>query len=150
MKILVVGDTHGNNEVLKDLLKEYPNMDKYIHVGDSCSYPEELYPFISVMGNCDFYPFDEKLLIRTAKGKILFKHLPYFTSEERKSADILVHGHTHIYKMIWDDDKLVLCPGSISRPRDGSDGTFMIIDITESKISIDIIDTFSKSILLSY
>ena len=150
MKILIVGDTHGHNRILKDLVKQYPNMDKYLHTGDSESYPMELAPFESVKGNCDYYPFDEKLLIRNMAGNILIKHLPYFSSKESEDAYILIHGHTHVYKIKQEDNHLVLSPGSTSRPRDGTNGTYIILNIRDSKINVDVIDTFSKSVLTTY
>ena len=149
MKILIAGDTHGNDVILEELVKQYPNMDKYLHTGDSLSYPEGLLPFVSVMGNCDFYPFDEKILIRNCAGNLLMKHLPYFSAKERESAYLLIHGHTHIYKISEESDHLIISPGSLTRPRDGSNGTYIILSINENKINIEVIDTFSKSVLIS-
>mgnify|MGYP003297992236 CR=1 FL=1 len=60
MKILLVSDTHGNNEALDKILKIHPDMDLYLHLGDSESTPELLRPFVTVKGNCDFYDFDIK------------------------------------------------------------------------------------------
>ena len=55
MKILLVSDTHGNNVALDALVKKYPNMDLYLHCGDSESDEYSIYPFRSVKGNCDYF-----------------------------------------------------------------------------------------------
>lgn len=56
MRILLVSDTHGNNDAVALLAKKYPDMDIYLHLGDSESDEYSLMPFRSVMGNRDFYP----------------------------------------------------------------------------------------------
>ena len=72
MKILIASDSHRNDEILYQLVSEYPNMDLYLHAGDSQSFPEGIYPFDSCQGNCDSYPFDEKRLLRTEAGNIRY------------------------------------------------------------------------------
>lgn len=49
MKILVVSDTHGEIDNLRKVLTKHPNMDLYLHAGDSELSPEELFPFITVI-----------------------------------------------------------------------------------------------------
>ena len=150
MKILVVSDAHGNVELMQQLVKEYPLMDYYLDAGDSMSDAYTLFPYRSVKGNCDYFDFDEKLLIRTYAGNIFMRHAPYIYIGEEKDTRIFIHGHTHHYKIEEKDNMITLCPGSLSRPRDNSNGSYAIITINESKISIDIIDVFTKNILLHF
>lgn len=150
MKILVVSDAHGNIEEMMNLLKVYPNMDMYLDAGDNLSSLHQISPYRSVRGNCDYYPYDEKVLIRTSAGNLFMKHLPYLTSKEKEGIRIFIHGHTHVMKIKESDNIITLCPGSISLPRDNSNGTFAIITIEDDNINIDIIDILTKKVLLHF
>ena len=150
MKILIVSDSHRDDEVLQELYKEYPNFDVYLHCGDSCSDVYSIYPFDSVLGNCDYFPFDEKRFLRTSAGNILIRHHPYLRPDEKEQIRIFIHGHTHIAKVEDKDGLLTINPGSISHPRDKSHGSFAILNIENSSICVDVIDIFTKDILIHY
>lgn len=149
MKILVVSDSHGDEKILKELVNAYPNMDYYLHAGDSGLDRDTLYPFESVKGNTDYYPFDELIRIYTPKGYLLMKHKPSFTNEQIKDNKFLINGHTHQYKFYIEGDKIFLNPGSTTLPRDNTNGTFMIMDINEGSSSIIIYDIEAKDILIN-
>ena len=149
MKILVVSDSHGDEKILKELVNTYPNMDYYLHAGDSGLDRDSLYPFESVKGNTDYYPFDELIRIYTPMGYLLMKHKPSFTNEQIKDNKFLVNGHTHQYKFYIEGDKVFLNPGSTTLPRDNTNGTFMIMDINEGSSSIIIYDIETKDILIN-
>ena len=55
MKILLVSDSHSDYTALDQLAAKYPNMDLYLHAGDSEQDEFSIKPFISVRGNCDHY-----------------------------------------------------------------------------------------------
>ncbi len=148
MKILVVSDSHGNESLLKELVKVYPNMDYYLHAGDSGLDRDTLYPFQSVLGNTDYFPFDEKIRVYTPIGYILIRHKPWFTPKEVQDNKILINGHTHQYKFYLDKDKVFLNHGSLTLPRDGTGGTFMIMNIEKEKSSIIIYDIETKNVLI--
>lgn len=150
MKILIVSDTHRDDQALKDLYRDYPKFDLYLHAGDSCSDMYNIYPFDSVQGNCDYFPFDEKRFVRTSAGNILMRHHPFLRPDEREQIRIFIHGHTHIYKVEDKDGLLIINPGSLTRPRDKSHGSFAILDIEDNAICVDVIDVFTKSILIHY
>ena len=150
MKILVVSDSHHHDEILKELVKLYPNMDLYLHAGDSESDSYSLYPFVSIRGNCDYFSFDEKRLFKTEFGNILIKHFPYLYKNEKDDLFIFIHGHTHHYEVHKEDNYTILNPGSIAFPRDNSHGTYAIISLEKDKKYIDVIDIFSKNILTHY
>ncbi len=149
MKILLVSDSHGDERVLKDLLKAYPQMDYYLHAGDSGLDRDTLYPFESVKGNTDYYPFDNLLRIYTPLGYLLIKHKPGFTSEQIKNNKFLVNGHTHQYSFYVEQNKVFLNPGSLTLPRDKTNGTFMIMNIEIEKASIIIYDIETKNVLIN-
>ena len=145
----MVSDSHGDEKILKELVNIYPNMDYYLHAGDSGLDRDTLYPFESVKGNTDYYPFDELIRIYTPIGYLLMKHKPYFTNEQIKDNKFLVNGHTHQYKFYIEGDKVFLNPGSTTLPRDNTNGTFMIMDINEGSSSIIIYDIETKDILIN-
>ena len=147
MKILVVSDSHGNDSVLKDLLKEYPKMDYYLHAGDSQSTSYALFPFDSVRGNCDYFDFDIVRRINTPMGYLVMKHYPVLNSSEEKTTKIFIHGHTHRYG-IKKDSYITICPGSVTHPRDGSLGSYAILEIETDHINIFIVELGTKKILL--
>jgi len=143
-KILLISDSHGNSELRHGLLNEYPLMDFYLDAGDSQEDQYSIYPFDSVKGNCDYYDFDQQRFLIIDEIKILMTHKPILDKSKQEDADILIHGHTHKYEVKEIKNKLIVCPGSISSPRDGSNGTYAIINISNKRINVDIIDVISK------
>ena len=139
MKFLVVSDSHGNNQALEQLALIYPNMDLYLHLGDSESDEFSIKPFISVKGNCDFYPnFQNYLIISTPLGNIFASHEPYVSKAELKKKEIrfFLHGHTHKRKFETIDNITYLNPGSISFSRDGFDLSYMILEINNKEFEV--------------
>lgn len=147
MKFLLVSDSHGNDQILRDLVEQYPNMDYYLHAGDSQSSSMAIYPFDSVEGNCDFYNFDRCRRINTPRGYLFMKHFPNMSNKEKEGVSIFVYGHTHRYKVFVEDGIINICPGSLSRPRDDSNGSYAILEVNEDKIKVVIIDIETKNIL---
>ena len=147
MNILIVSDSHGNDQKLQSLYKQYPNMDLYLHAGDSQSMSAAILPFDSIRGNCDYYDFDAKRLIYTPRGYLLMKHFPNLSAKEMKDIKFFIHGHTHRYKIETQGDVLIICPGSISYPRDDSLGSYAILKIEEDKVEVTIYELETKNIL---
>jgi putative phosphoesterase len=51
-------------------------------------------------------------------------------------ADIAVYGHTHVAVEEKIGDVLIVNPGSIARPRDAANGSFMVMDLQPDKSPI--------------
>ncbi len=142
MKIVVVSDTHGNMDVIDRVINANPKADLYLHAGDSQTYPQMLSKFRVVKGNCDYgLDYPEELNIDTKYGKIYVTHGHRFLNLstyliESKNAKIFIFGHTHQKLLTKVNETYVLNPGSLSRPRDGNDGSYAIIDIDENKCEI--------------
>lgn len=147
MKILLVSDTHGHSEIYQKLYQMYPKMDLYLDAGDSVSEQNDIWPFYSVKGNCDYYPFDEKYRVCTPMGYLLMKHKPFFTQEEMQNNKFLIYGHLHQAKFFQQNNNIFLSPGSTSFPRDNTDGTYIILNINEQDIEISIYSVKTKTIL---
>lgn len=141
LKILVCGDSHGDNEILNRLLARYPQCDYYIFCGDSNLDIDDplMQKFYSVKGNHDFADFPANLIIATAYGKILVTHghlwdvyYSYASLKEymqENNIQICFHGHTHIPSYIEEDGFIFINPGSlmINRASYGF-GTYALVD----------------------
>lgn len=156
MRILVVSDTHGNIEKAKFVYDNIDKVDMIIHCGDYLADGRELEaayntPCHGVKGNCDRttaeYDYET---VETTAGKILVCHgdldgvdlgyqRVYYKALERDCVAV-VYGHTHkaFYKKL--DDMLIVNPGSLARPRDGSNGTCALLTIIDKNIECDILD----------
>lgn len=136
MRLVVVSDSHRDTDVLKkiyDIEKNIPSM--FIHCGDSCCFPIDIEPFISVRGNCDFlYPYPEELVLPTPIGTIyIFHGVGGLHQIKRKiiefNPSIILFGHTHVKTHYEIDGVHVFNPGSVSLPRDG-EASYLIIEGT--------------------
>ena len=140
MKILLVSDSHGNNEALELLVKTYPNMDLYLHAGDSESDPYSIEPFRSVKGNCDYFgDFLERLVIPTPYGNMLVQHQPNPSTDVlyKKNIKIFVYGHTHVRHLYEEDGLICINPGAISFARDKYDYSYAIVTIDEKHVDVE-------------
>jgi len=139
MKILLVSDSHGDYESLDRLYKAYPNMDLYLHAGDSEQDEWSLKPFISVRGNCDhYYDFPNYLVIPSPQGNIYIQHTPFISSSviSEHKAKIVIHGHTHCRRNEKRNGILYINPGAISYARDKYDGSYAILNIDDNGIEV--------------
>ena len=139
MKILLVSDSHSDYQALDTLAKKYPNMDLYLHAGDSEQDEFSIKPFISVRGNCDhYYDFPNFLVIPSPIGNIYVQHLPFVSKSviEQHNAKIVIHGHTHCRRNERKNGILYINPGAISYARDKYQGSYAIIEIESNKVEV--------------
>jgi len=151
MKYLIISDTHGyigNAVSLIESLKP----DYCIHLGDMASDCEELeyiFPrqkFIFVKGNNDFwlrnnqFP-DERFFSLEEKNFFVCHGHKYHVKSgiellkktaKEKGAQIVLYGHTHVKNLVWDNDTLILNPGS----RD----SYALLEIKDGKINAELHD----------
>ena len=139
MKILLVSDSHSDYESLNRLYQMYPNMDLYLHAGDSEQDEFSIKPFISVRGNCDhYYDFPNFLVIPSPYGNIYVQHTPFVSKSviNEHNAKIVIHGHTHSRRNEMINGILFINPGAISYARDKYDGSYAIINIEENQVEV--------------
>ena len=139
MKILLVSDSHGDYASLDRLAKMYPNMDLYLHAGDSEQDEFSLKQFISVRGNCDhYYDFPNYLVIPSPIGNIYVQHLPFVSQSliNEHNAKIVIHGHTHTRRNEKKSGILFINPGAISYTRDKYEGSYAIVNIESSHVDV--------------
>ena len=143
MKILIISDTHGHNDIVDELYRIHSNMDLYLHAGDSCTEEYALYPFQTVKGNCDFdYNMNERFVVKTPYGSLLIKHVPNLTLDElkRQNIKIYVFGHLHERHFYQEDGVYFVSPGSTCREKDRFKEGYMILDISDTGVQAEFFD----------
>lgn len=149
MKILVVSDSHGYDELVKGVMEEVGDFDYFIHCGD-VEGGEDYFraitdkPMTIVAGNNDFgcdLPREE--IVEIAGYRILVTHGHYlyvnFGMEDfenycrQKNVNVGMYGHTHIPYLSVKEDLTVLNPGSIAYPRQaGREKTYLTMEILDN------------------
>lgn len=139
MKIVVASDNHGNKETIEKILLMHPDADMYLHAGDSQRMDFEMSPFRCVKGNNDWgLDYPDSLTVNTPAGKIYVTHghrvLPYrFYDLKEQGVKLIIRGHSHVRKIEEREGVYIVNPGSTSRPRDDSNGSYLIINIKDGK-----------------
>ena len=133
MKILVVSDTHGKDEMLEQTLDKELPVDMLIHCGDVEG--REFFieaiaecPCCIIAGNNDFFSDlnrEEELEICGHKVLVTHGHM-YGVSMDiagvideavSRNCDIVLGGHTHKPAIYRRNGVLAVNPGSLSYPR---------------------------------
>lgn len=162
MKLVVVSDNHRDKEVLTWIQSEYAGADHYIHVGDSEMSEDQLTSlgFYGVRGNYPFEPkFPNDLLLEFAGVKTFITHghkygvkLGIYGLVEAAislNVHLVLYGHTHQPKINEFENILFVNPGSASSQR-SMYSSFAVINIEEQRITIEIIEVYTKRILSEY
>ncbi len=158
MRILIVSDTHGSvervYEVYKKLAADSP-VDLIVHCGDYADDAAKIMRHLGkkvlwVRGNCDGC-FDEKefAILETEAGNFFVCHghmqnigyskqdLYYYAAQEDCIG--VIYGHTHRADKTELGDFVFINPGSLTRPRDGSGGTFALLNTSEGHKDVRIL-----------
>ena len=154
MKILVLSDTHGDLKKAKEVIKKHNEVDLIIHCGDFIYDAIELQKLtnkevLMVRGNCDdSHGYNDFIKYKTPYGYILIAHGHQYgvkksylnITYKAKEADCIcaVFGHTHIPYIGENDGIKLFNPGSISRPSDGSNGSYGLIITEDEHMSFSI------------
>ena len=153
MKVMCISDIHGNIECLKKAIEKYREEDceKLIILGDFSSYYYSSTDFeiaeilnnmagsiIAVEGNCDNSSIGElfhftlgyikRIDINGRKVTLTHGHIYDRYNLPENCGDIFISGHTHVGTIEKVEDRYILNPGSISRPRGGTNKSYIIID----------------------
>ena len=155
MKILVIGDTHGKLNEVREIFPKLKNIDLIAHTGDYFRDGEALgkefnIPVIAVRGNCDGSRSSSDFeIIRTEYGNILLTHghmenvgyqlttLMYKAMENDCKA--VLFGHTHCALVDECSGIHFVNPGSLTRPRDGSDGSYAVVRTSENSFDASVV-----------
>lgn len=145
MKLVVMSDSHGNDENVMKVIKENTDADYFYHLGDLCS-ANFSYPGLTVLkGNNDYGDYPKKIIAQFGKYHILMLHSDriYFNRltelkniAKKEKCDIVLYGHTHIPADDTVDGIRLLNPGSLYVNRDMSSLSYLILDINENNYKV--------------
>ena len=150
-RVLIVSDSHGNNDNVREAIKKAGKIDLMIHLGDVGRDYLEVermsgVPTYIVAGNNDYgRGLRDMCIIYIGEHKCLLTHghrqhvhfgvdrLRYLALENE--CDIAMYGHTHVpFLEEAPEDVTILNPGSISLPRQiGHEKTFLIMEIDDEE-----------------
>ena len=139
MKIIVVSDTHRDYECLRKLRQLHNDANMFLHLGDSELPSYMLDGFASVKGNCDYFEdYPENKIVKTLYGNIYMEHGHRYTLTDNyiksKNCIIFLSGHTHAHSLRKIGDCYAANPGSLIKPRDNTNGTYLIIELEDGKV----------------
>lgn len=150
MKALIISDSHGVRNTFLDIINlEKP--DRVFFLGDNISDARFVkknakVKIDCVKGNLD-YDVNGKndLVLNFLNKKILLTHghkynvkrsfYKLFLRAKELNVDYVFYGHTHKYKKFEKDKITFINPGSIAKPRGQKNGSYVIINYKENKLS---------------
>ncbi|MBN2259407.1 MAG: metallophosphoesterase [Clostridiales bacterium] len=153
-RILIVSDTHGSREMLKELVEKYRDFDYLIHLGDYSKDLDDINfvgKVISVKGNADREVdgnIEVVAEINQLKFLIVHGHLYdvkfginklFYTALEKK-VDVVLFGHTHSQFCNKHENILFVNPGSLIAPRHGNRRSYAVMTIENKIIDTKIIE----------
>ncbi len=155
MRIIVVADTHRNFERYNNIVDKN-EADLFIHLGDGSNEfadVAKLHPnkkFLFVKGEGDFCEASLSRTIELEKCKLFCTHGHLYdvsdglekaiTAAKEEGCNILLYGHTHLYRAELIDGIYVLNPGSLGIPRGHNKPSYGVLDISaEGKVEMNIV-----------
>lgn len=158
-KIGILSDTHGYVEHIPAILEatKDENISLWLHCGDvadDAKYMQTLtdIPVKMVRGNNDrvkplapeteLFPFEDTFIYMTHGDKLSYfqKATELRFIARHYQAKLICLGHTHHHEELYIDKTLVVNPGSVSLPRDGSSGTFAIATYENGEFTVEFIE----------
>lgn len=148
MKILIVSDSHRQNNNFNKVVDKEAPIDMLIHCGDieGCEYdiqskvkcPVEIVP-----GNNDFFsetPKEKEFYL--GKYKVFLTHGHTYlvamgnetikAEAKARGADIVMYGHTHKPTIDIEEDIIAINPGSLTYPRqEGRKPSYIVMELLE-------------------
>ncbi len=159
MRILVISDSHSleKNQKIIDL----ENCDFNVHCGDSqlMSNDPDMKSFdMTCRGNCDFdrnYQISE---VKDLNGlKLMVTHGHYFDvnyslsslrlAAIEKDVDVAFYGHTHVVNVDYQNNVLIINPGSLRQSRSAYPTTYVVLEMLADKFIVNIKDASSYQLI---
>lgn len=157
MKCLVVSDSHGDRDILVQLLNDYAGkVDAFFHCGDSeLRHDDSVFDkMLVVRGNMDFddeLPADVHQSVAGVSVYMTHGHLVgvnlgldhLLANAQAVHANLAFFGHTHQLGVERHGGVLMLNPGSISYPRGEFTrigGTYAIVETDGATVDIQYYD----------
>lgn len=149
MKIGIISDTH--NILSNTIYRYFEDVEHIFHAGDIGNIKilddlRKIAPVSAVYGNIDdaqikhlipgiiFEEFENKIICLVHNiGSV--KHFSYDLFKKNRTANIIIHGHTHHPSFDEYQNKIFINPGSASFPRNLSNRTIAKIEFDNLNFS---------------
>ena len=154
MRIGVFSDSHGDISHAKRFYDSLAPLDCLFHLGDYAADGAKLAklfscPVYAVRGNCDYRsdePLERVVDLGGKRFLLLHGHQFYYVDAllyrgEEVRADMVLYGHTHMPDLSADGARLLLNPGSLSRPRGGSLESCALVTIENGDLRVRFVNT---------
>jgi len=163
LKLFVISDTHKKIQKVKEVFAKLHDVDCIVHLGDYETDAEKLQRELgvrvaSVPGNMDgFFDSAAYQILETEYGKLLLTHghmeqvkvspLKLLYRAQELGCRAALFGHTHMPFYEESNGIYLINPGSLSQPRDGTQGSYAIITTSPTEFQGSIV--YYSSILPS-
>lgn len=154
MQILVISDSHGRYDTMRDVLLAHGDADMAIHCGDG---EQDVTRFLEefpgrrgwlhiVRGNCDHndavptamtfqLPYGHRAFVIHGHEQMYGDSTGRLVQLAKgQGADILFFGHSHVRSIQTVSNVLMVNPGSSAQPRDGLPASYVLLDVLPSGI----------------
>ncbi len=154
-RIIVFSDSHGRTAQMADILRQIPQVDYVLFLGDCLrdiyeiekEFPEILFHYVP--GNNDFYsPVSEEQIVEIDGVRIFMAHghqyrvktssTTFLYRTEELKCRVGLFGHTHQAFLLQQDGMTFMNPGSISLPYRGQQ-SYGILELEKGRVSADIL-----------
>lgn len=143
--MIVFSDSHGQLGSARKALKVAGPVDLLLHAGDFYrDARESSLPVVAVAGNCDGVyggSVEELLLLEDHRVLLTHGHLEggraggnLQQKAQEQGATVVITGHTHVAQVVTQEGILFFNPGSITRPRDGDQPSYGLLEIGDEGI----------------
>ena len=153
MKLLIMSDTHGDEDIIERVKGYHPDAYKIIHCGDSelpYTHPS-MQEIERVKGNCDHDPnYLEEILFQVNGDRVYVTHghlydvknspMKLVYRAQEVGAQIVCFGHSHVLAAEYIEDTLFINPGSLLKPRGMKEKSFVTLTITPTHFTLDCYD----------
>lgn len=144
MRVIVVGDTHGNIESIKKEISLWTGIDLIVHTGDHYRDGVALgrqfkIGYKVVTGNCDRDGKGQLERFKLGKHRVLLTHghlqnvkrtmNNLYYRAQSSQVDLVLFGHTHVPFLEKVEGIWFMNPGSPSYPRAGYPASYGIIEV---------------------
>lgn len=153
MKLLIMSDTHGDEEIIVRVKGYHPDAHKVIHCGDSeLPYANPALQGVErVKGNCDHdRNYLEEMLFQVNGDRVYVTHghlydvknspMKLIYRAKEVGAQIVCFGHSHVLGAEYIDDILFINPGSLLKPRRIEEKSFVTLTITSTHFTLQCYD----------
>lgn len=148
---LVISDTHGDIFTAREVIRDYPQINGIIHLGDY--YKDAMIlrtqmpniEFTMVPGNCDFvFDAPTDLFIEAEGRRIFLTHGHHYdvkngierleVKAKKENADAVLFGHTHRPYIEYRSNILYVNPGSLNYSRGTGAKAYALLEVSSKGI----------------